>query len=299
MGRHGGARLAAIAVAVVCVGWVPAAQPAPSEVDALIARVGARVADYYRRAQRVICVERSIVQPIQTDWSPDGFARIVESELRMESDAADDGDALPGVALVRDIRRINGRAPQERDRTARSGCTDPNPLSPEPIAFLLPSHRDQYRFISVRDGREQDRAALIVEFASRNQRSRPELIEDERGHDDCFDWTGPVAAKGRVWVDASTHDVLRVERHIPGPVDVKVPWRLQRQYNLPPWIVIDRDDQTIRFRATAFRDPDEVLLLPASIESMTVLRSGLQSVRRTDTFTDYRRFLTAGRVKDR
>lgn len=298
MGRHGGARLAVVAVAVVCAGWVSAEQQAASEVETLIARVGARVADYYRRAQRVICVERSIVQPIQTDWSPDGFARIVESELRMESDAAADRDALPGVALIRDIRRINGRAPQERDRTARSGCTDPNPLSPEPIAFLLPSHRDEYRFTSIRDGREQDRAALIVEFASRNQRSRPELIEDERGHDDCFDWTGPVAAKGRVWVDAQTHDVLRVERHIPGPVDVRVPWRLQRQYNLPAWIVIDRDDQTIRFRATAFRDPDEVLLLPASIESMTVLRSGLQSVRRTDTFTDYRRFLTAGRVKD-
>ena len=37
---------------------------------------------------------------------------------------------------------------------------------------------------------------------STDQTSKPELIEDERGHDDCFDWSGPVATRGRVWVDA-------------------------------------------------------------------------------------------------
>jgi hypothetical protein len=46
-----------------------------------------------------------------------------------------------------------------------------------------------------------------------------------------------------------------------------------------------------------FTDPAEALLLPESIDSITVLRSGLQSVRRSQVFSDYRRFLTAGRVK--
>ena len=91
------------------------------------------------------------------------------------------------------------------------------------LAFLLPSHRDEYRFTSMRDGREKDRAALVIDFMSANRTSRPELIEDERGHDDCFDWSGPVATRGRVWVDANTHDVLRVERRNEGPVDVRVP----------------------------------------------------------------------------
>ena len=31
---------------------------------------------------------------------------------------------------------------------------------------------------------------------------------------------------------------------------------------------------------------------------MTVLRGGLQSIRRTDTFSGYRRFLGTGRVKE-
>jgi hypothetical protein len=206
----------------VCACCLSAAPQAPRDIEAVVAHVGERVADYRRRAQRVICVERSTVQPIQWNWTPEGFPRTVESELRVESEAAD-GGTLPEAKVIRDIRRINGRAPRERDKTDRTGCTDPNPLSPEPLAFLLSGHRDEYRFTSLRDGREKDRAALIVDFVSTNRTSRPELIEDERGHDDCFDWSGPLATRGRLWVDAQTHEVLRVDRRIDGPVDVRVP----------------------------------------------------------------------------
>lgn len=297
MGPHGHARLAVIA-SLIASGWLVSAAPRqapPADVEHVMRRVAERVADYWLQAQRVIVVERSTVQPIQPNWSPDGFARTVESELRLES-----GDLLPEATLIRDIRRINGRAPRERDKTDRAGCTDPNPLSPEPLAFLLPAQRDDYRFTSVRTGKEDDRAALVVDFVSTNRRSRPVLVEDERGHHDCFDWKGPVASRGRVWVDAITHDVLRVDRHLAGPLDVQVPWELQRRYNLPQWVVIDRDDMTLRYEAVAFSDPDEVFVLPESIESLTVVRSALQSTRRTQEFSGYRRFLTKGRiVKDR
>jgi hypothetical protein len=49
----------------------------------------------------------------------------------------------------------------------------------------------------------------------------------------------------------------------------------------------------------AFTNPDEVLLLPEAIDSITVVRGGLQSTRRTETFSEYRRFLTAGQIKGR
>jgi hypothetical protein len=258
-------------------------------------QVGERVADFYRRVQSVICVERSTVQPVQTNWSPEGFARTVESDLRVDFEPSDSED-LPEASVVREIRRINGRAPNERDKKDRSACTDPNPLSPEPLAFLLPSHRDEYRFTSVREGREKDRAALVIDFMTTARSSKLELIEDERGHDDCFDWKGTVAMRGRVWVDASTHEVLRVDRRIDGPIDVRVPWKLQRKYRLPDWVTLERDDLSMRYKPVAFTDPEEMILLPESITSLTVLRSSLQSIRRTDTFSDYRRFLTTGRV---
>jgi hypothetical protein len=298
MSGHRLVRAAIIAAAV----WACSGSAAPAEapaLEALMTRIGVRIGDYYRRAQRVICVERSTVQAIRSDWTPDGFSRTVESELRVESEAAD-GAALPSVRVIREVFRVNGRAPRERDRKDRSGCTDPNPFSPEPLAFLLPAHRDTFRFTSVREGRENDRPALVIDFASANATGKPELVEDERGHDDCFDWTGPIAAKGRLWVDAQTDEVLRLDRHVNAPVDVRVPSRLQRRYQFGPWVVIERDDLTMRYKTVAFADPDEVMLLPRSIESVTLVRGGLQSIRRTETYSDYRRFVTAGRVvKDR
>ena len=65
-----------------------------------------------------------------------------------------------------------------------------------------------------------------------------------------------------------TYDVIRVERGLRGPVDVKVPALIQRRYHLASWVVIVRDDVTIRYKTVAFSDPDEVLLLPESIDSL-------------------------------
>jgi hypothetical protein len=72
---------------------------------------------------------------------------------------------------------------------------------------------------------------------------------------------------------------------------------LQRRYRFDPYLVMDRDDVSMRFKPVAFTDPDEVLLLPETIESITILRSGLQSTRRTEKFSEYRRFLTAARIR--
>ena len=118
---------------------------------------------------------------------------------------------------------MNGRPPRQRDKKDRSGCTDPNPLSTEPLAFLLPKNRGDYSLHRRGDRQGKDRPALLIDYMSANRKSKPELVEDEHGHEDCFDWAGPIATKGRVWVDASTYDVLRVERRIGGPVDVRVP----------------------------------------------------------------------------
>jgi hypothetical protein len=136
----------------------------------------------------------------------------------------------------------------------------------------------------------------MIDFASVNRRSNPELIEDPNGHDDCFDWSGHIATRGRIWVDAGNYDVMRVDWGLVGPVDVRVPALIQRRHHLASWVVIVRDDVTIRYQRVAFSDPDEVLLLPESIETFTMLRGGLQSTRRFQTFSDYKRFVTGGRV---
>ena len=265
----------------------------PPDVEALLVRVGERVAEFYKRASNVICIETSTVQPVDLSYSPYGFVRTVESELRVE---ADNGQAPGEAAILRKVRKVNGRVPREKDKKDRAGCTDPNPLSSEPLAFLLPAHRSEYQFGAAKIAKDRDRTALVIDFASVNRRSKPELIEDPGGHDDCFDWSGHIASRGRVWVDAENYDVVRVERGLGGPVDVRVPLLIQRRHHLDGWVVIIRDDVTIRYKTVAFSEPDEVLLLPESIHSFTMVRGGLESTRRTQTFSDYKRFVAGGRV---
>ena len=216
--------LAALEVAPATTG----AQTQPG-IDELLARVGERIADFYKRAKHVICIETSTVQPIDLNRSPQGFARTVESELRVEADGAGCWRSSESCATS---GRVNGRVPREKDKKNRDGCTDPNPLSTEPLAFLLPAHRSEYQFKIGGIVEGQEPAGPPHRFRIGDRRSNPELIEDPGGHDDCFDWTGPLASRGRIWVDAKSYDVLRIERSVGGPVDVRVPLRIQRRHHL-------------------------------------------------------------------
>ncbi len=267
----------------------------PLGIDELLARVGESIADFYKRVQHVICIEKSTVQPIDLSRSPQGFARIVESELRVEADGEAGGEAR----VVRDIRKVNGRVPRDKDKKNRDGCTDPNPLSDEPLAFLLAAHRSEYQFKSAGLSKERNRPAFLIDFASVNRRSNLELIEDPGGHDDCFDWTGPLASRGRIWVDTTSYDVLRIERSVGGPEDVRVPLGIQRRHNLGMRVTIMREETTIRYRTVSFSDPDETLLLPESIESVSIVSGGLQSTRRSQTYSDYKRFVGDSRIVER
>ena len=269
-----------------------AAQAAPG-IEELLTRVGNRISAFYERAQHVICLETSTVQPIDRTFSSQGFSRIVESELRVE---ADGGDAAGEATILREVLKVNGRVPREKDSKDRSGCTDPNPLSTEPLSFLLPAHREEYNFRFAGVGKDRNRTVFLIDFTSADRRSRAQLIEDPAGHADCFDWVGHVASRGRVWVDEKTFDVVRIERGLPSMLDVTVPSKIQQRHQLDNEVVIDREDTTIRYRTVAFTDPDEELLLPESIETIIVARGGLQSTRRTQIYSNYRRFVGDARV---
>jgi hypothetical protein len=281
------------ALALALPAMTGAGTQAQPNVEELLVRVAERVAEFYTRAKNVICIETSTVQRVDVNNWPEGFVRTVESELHVETD---NGQAPNEAAIVRKVRKVNGRVPREKDDKDRAGCTDPNPLSSEPLTFLLPAHRSEYQFRTAGISKDRNRIALLIDFTSVDRRSNPELIEDPSGHDDCFDWAGHIASRGRIWVDASSYDVVRVERSLRGPVDVKVPESIQRRHQLASWVVIVRDDVTIRYKTVAFSDPDEVLLLPESIDSFTVVRGGLESTRRNQAFSDYKRFVTGGRV---
>jgi hypothetical protein len=275
---------------IVVLATTTAGAHATPDVLEVLTSVGERVTEFYNRAKNVICIERSTVQGVELNYSVVGFARTVESELRIEANGA--GEAT----VLRTVRKVNGRVPRASDKNDRAGCTDPSPVASEPLAFLLPAQRSDYQFRIAGIGRDGERAALLIDFASVNRRSSAELMEAPNGLDDCFDWTGHIAARGRVWIDAENYDVLRVERGLGGPVEVKVPMLIQRRHRLDNWVVLLREDLSIRYKQVTFDDPEEVLLLPESITSIIMVRGGLQSTRRSQTFSDYRRFVAEGKV---
>ena len=289
-----GSSLAAGVFLLVAGSTAPAIAQASPDIETLLARVGERLAEYYERAQNIICTEKSTAQPIANDFSPVGFAQTVESELHIDSDAGTDGDGAKNPSFVRELRKINGRVPREKDRKDRSRCGDPNPLTMEPLAFLLPANREGYAFAFAGAGKGKDSHALLIDYTV-TERGTPELRENADGIEECFGLSFPATIKGRVWVDGTTYEVLRVEQHITGPVDIRVSAAQQRRHNLPDFVVVERWDTVMRYKVVAFRDPDERLLLPDSIETTSIVR-GLESRRRRQQYSDYRRFTTGVRI---
>ncbi len=196
---------------------------------------------------------------------------------------------------MRDLRRINGRVvktiPDRRD------CFDPNPLSPEPLAFLLAANRKDYAFTWAGFGKGRDQHLMVIEYRPL-ETGKPKLVEAPEAKPGCFNISLPGGTKGRIWVETGSHDVVRMEEHLAHPVDVPIDFDQQRRHGLPDQLVIDRYDYQIRYKPISFDDPRETLLLPESIDMLAMFR-GAQSHRKRQVFTDYKRFMTAGRlVKD-
>jgi len=282
-------RAAALALALVALrSGGAAAQPMP--LSDVLARVAARVDQYYRRVQNIICAERVTAQQVDSRMSPEGFARVLDYELRVERDEANDGDGSD-AKFVRELKKVNGREPRGNDKP---GCFDPNPLTLDPLAFLLASHRDEYSFQLAGTGKGKEANAVIVEFRPL-EKGKPEIVEDTKRRDECFSISLPGATRGRVWIDLGTFDVLRVEERLASRIDVRVPFKMQVNRGLPDTVTVERYDSQIRYKPVAFTDPDETILLPESITTIAIMH-GAGSHRTQQDFSNYRRFLTRGRL---
>jgi hypothetical protein len=168
---------------------------------------------------------------------------------------------------------------------------DPKPVSPEPLAMLLESRREGFVFTLAGTTRVDGRAALMVDY--RGVAAGP---PDITWRENCVSISLPGRSRGRIWIDAGTYDVLRLDEHLVGQFEFPVPREHQRR-GAAMSMLIERSDSSIRFRRVEFQDPDETLMLPATIETVTIVRGGgIQRTRISQRFTDYRRFLTGGRI---
>jgi len=284
--------LAGVVIGFAASTLAAAPQTPTIDLTTVLARVGERVAEYYRRAQSVVCTEKVLAQPINSSFSPQGFGRALEYELHIESEEAEDDGLIHAAKMMRELRKVNGHVPKPSEL---DGCFDPESRTEEPLEFLLPKNQAEYQFTKVAAGKGKDKEALVIEFVH-PQKGEPEFIHNEKKGPDCMSFTLPFTMRGRVLVDPSTFDVLRVEEELAHHVDIRVPYKVQRSYpNMPDYITIDRHTTTTRYAVVKFKDPEETLILPTSIDQLTIGVGGV-SHRNMQQFTDYRRFLTGGRI---
>jgi hypothetical protein len=261
------------------------------DVPHLLARLGEFVTHYYSRAQSILCEETVRLQPLSPDLSPDAtFPRRLLYDLRVSWEPASDG-GTPEAQVLRTLLTVNGRAPRKNDK---DGCMDPRSLSPEPLNMFLPEHQGEYVFRAAGRGKVGGRPALMVDYSSRER--GPISANRREGRDDCFSIELPGRTRGRVWVDEETFEVLRLDEHLAGMYDVRLPADRKNAFT-PTMLVVERLDSSIVYHRVTFTDPDETIILPASMETVTVVRnSGSPRMRTSQTFRNYRRFMTGGRV---
>ena len=262
------------------------------DLSSTLARAGEQVEAFFTRAQSLVCKELVMMQPLDSGLGASGPSRNVESELRLSWDPGDDGAAATEAQTRRQVIKVNGRPPREKDQRS---CTTPeqNDTETQPLSMLLPQQREKYEFSAAGTTRLDGRAALMIDF-----REVTPLKVDVRtveGLDDCISYDLNGGQRGRLWIDAESFDVLRLDQRLTSMVELRMPRVLARRPGGSTYLTLEREDTSLRFSRMSFTQPDESLVLPSSSSTLRVVR-GASRLRTMTRYTDYRRFLTGGRV---
>ena len=257
------------------------------DLEAVLQRIQASVEHFYSRALTVLADVRVHVRPMARDFRSTGFRRSLLYEMRVEWAEGTDTTA-PEPVVRRRLLEANGRPAKPEDEPE---CADPEPFSEEPLSIFLPAKRKDFVFTWSGRDRQAGRETDVIEYRPRVHEAP--TIEWE---DTCVSLNLPGHTRGKVWADAETGDVLRVDERMSGMFDFRVP-REQRRWGVPTTMTLESSNSTVRYRRVAFSDPDETLLLPSSMESMTVWRNaGVTRQFITHEISNYRRFVTGARV---
>ncbi len=61
--------------------------------------------------------------------------------------------------------------------------------------------------------------------------------------------------------------------------------------------MVDRLETSIRYKPVTFSSPNETMMLPETIRTLSIIHnSGVPRLRMSQTYDRYRRFLTSGRI---
>jgi hypothetical protein len=283
-----------VAVVVTLASAPSRARGLDDDLATTLARAAARVEEFFMRAQSLVVTERVYVQPLGSGLTGEGPGRTIESELRLSWTPGADGDGATEAQALRRVRKVNGHTPREKDP---NNCTTPEQHDTETqvLSMLLASQRGDYTWNLAGSGKVDGRAAIQVDY--REKAAVAVDVKVLETNKDCVSYNVTGGMRGRLWIDAETYDVLRMDQHLVGLIDVPLPRELTRRHGTPPFWTMERHDTTHRFKRVKFADPEETIVLPVSTMSLRITRgAGVPRSRVTTEYKDYRRFLTGGRL---
>jgi hypothetical protein len=263
------------------------------DLEGVLERAGARVTEYFARAQSIMCLEKVSLQKLSFGFSAEGPARFVESELRLSWEPSPEDPTPKEARTLRQVLKVNGHPPRKKDF---DNCTTPEQQDSEvqPLSILLPDQRVELAFAYEGRGQLDGRDAIIVTYRETVKPTVDVSLVDDNENCVSFDIDG--GTRGKIWIDAETHDVLRLDRSLAGLIEIPLPRKAQR-FGLTNRWTMERWDSSIRFRPVKFNDPPETLVLPVTASTLQVTRgAGTPRLRTSTQYTSYRRFITGARV---
>ena len=220
-------------------------------------------------------------------------SRTVESELRLSWEPTEENPTPIEARTLRQVLKVNGHTPRKNDQ---DNCTSPeqNTSEVQPLSLLLPQQRHEYSFKLAGAARVDNRAAILLDY---RMVEKPSVtVELVNGKEDCVSYALDGGMRGRIWIDAETFDVLRMDQGLIGLVDIPLPRKVASRDRWSSW-TMERWDTSIRFKPVTFQDPHETLVLPASSTSFRITRgAGTPRLRTSTQYSSYRRFITGARM---
>ena len=119
------------------------------------------------------------------------------------------------------------------------------------------------------------------------------LVDD---NENCISFDIEGGMRGKIWIDAETHDVLRLDRSLTGLIEIPLPRKVTRARRQPAL-----DDGAVGFvdslQAGDVRGSAGDAGAAGSSSTLQVTRgAGTPRLRTTTQYPSYRRFITGARV---
>jgi hypothetical protein len=275
-----------LALALLACATSHAQEPEPTpardeRLEHILDKVGEGVEKYQAGLFSIAFTETLRREELREDMTAKKSKEYVfDTVVLREALSADEEDYYPRP--VRRLKTIDGKPSKKR-------------LGPElnyavsSLGFLLPKNRGRNRYALDGEETEAGRKLYRIRLVSAGE-GEPRVEWKRRAVGLRFWVVAPMVYM--IWVDAETFDVLRLESRLAAPFEFDSPRAFGFGHLGPSrHFKYATQDYSVRFRRRQFKDPEQTLLVPDSVEWVTVIEGASKPrTRATLRFSDYRRF---------